>query len=180
MSATLSQLDCESTASAVADEGARGWIFSLAFWICLLFAAVLYGAIALSPKLLAYLTLKQEYDTNQMQLVGLQKQIAQTHKVIEALQNDPGFAREMARIDFDAVKSDEERIPVESNLAKKVRPGVPDMTVPPPDLPWYTPLLRVLAYSRTVGNALLAIAAGTIIYAFACLGERGWRRVSSS
>lgn len=174
-SSTLTAL--EANATTPVEESGRGWIFSLAFWICLLFSATLYAAIALSPKVLAYLTLKQEQQTNQMKLVGLERQIGQIHKMIEAFQHDPSFARELARIDFDAVKSDEERIPVDSSLSKKVRPGAPDLAVAPPDLPWYTPILRVLAYSRTVGNTLLAIAAGTIIYAFACLGERGWRRV---
>ena len=178
MSVPALQSADESDATNSVEESGRGWIFSLAFWLCLVFSALLYAAIALSPKLLAYFTLKQEYQTHQLKLVGLERQIEQTQKVIEALQHDPSFARELARVDFDAVKGDEERIPVDAGLSKKVRPGAPDLTVPPPDLPWYTPILRVLAYSRIVGNTMLAISAGMIIYAFTFLGERSWRRIN--
>lgn len=160
-----------------AGESRQGWVSSLAFWICLLFSAALYSSIALSPKLLAYLTLRQECDTHQLKLVGLEKQISHIQKVIDALKHDPSFARELARIDFDAVKSDEERIPVDSSLTQTVRPGAADLDVAPPDLPWFTPILRLLAYSRPVGNIVLAISAIVILYAFTCLGERGFRRI---
>lgn len=163
-----------------AGETRQGWVASLAFWMCLLFSAMLYASIALSPKLLAYLTLRQECDTHQLRLVGLEQQISHIQKVIEAMKHDPSFAKEMARVDFDAVKSDEERIPVDSDMTQTVRPGVANLHVPPPDLPWFTPILRVLAYNRLIGNTVLAISAATILYAFTSLGDRGFRRIGDS
>lgn len=153
-------------------QGQTGWVLSLAFWACLLFATLLYAAVALSPKLLSYLELRQEQQKYHMQLVGVERQIQHLDRIVDALQHDAGFAKELLRIDFDASHHDEERIPVESNLKLPLKTGAAELDVAQPDLPWFAPLLHLLAYNTLVGNTLLFVAASMVIYAFACLHDR--------
>ena len=83
-----------------ARDGRDDWLTSLAFWLCLVAAAGLYGTVTLSPKLLAFLTLNRAYHANQWKLVSLEKQVDHLQKVIDAQKNDPAFVREQARFDF--------------------------------------------------------------------------------
>ena len=153
-------------------EAADGWLTSLAFWLCLFAAAALYGTVTLSPKLLAFLTLTRQYQANQWKLVSVEKQVGHLQKVIDAQKNDPAFVREQARCDFDVASADDERIPVESHLRLNIGTGNPDLQVVPAELPWYSPLLAVVARSRNVSNTLLGIAAALVLYAFSLLYER--------
>jgi cell division protein FtsB len=150
----------------------NGWLTSLAFWLCLFTSAALYATVALSPKLLAFLTLNREYHANQWQLISLKKQVDHLQKVIDAQKNDPAFVREQARSDFDVASPDEQRIPVDSYLRLNIGTGNADLAVAPAELPWYSPLLAIIARSRSVSNALLGIAAILVLYAYALLYER--------
>jgi len=153
-------------------EAGNGWLTSLAFWLCLFAAAALYGTVTLSPKLLAFLTLNRQYQSNQWKLVSLEKQVGHLQKVIDAQKNDPAFVREQARSDFDVADADDERIPVESHLRLNIATGSANLQVAPAEMPWYSLLLAVVARSRNVSNTLLAIAALLVLYAFALLYER--------
>ncbi|MGE5192991.1 MAG: septum formation initiator family protein [Deltaproteobacteria bacterium] len=153
-------------------ETGAGWLTSLAFWLCLFTSAGLYATVTLSPKLLAFLTLNRQYHANQWKLVSLEKQVDHLQKVIDAQRNDPAFVREQARSDFDVAGPDDERIPVESHLRLNIATGKASLPVVSADLPWYSPLLAVVARSRNVSNALLGIAAILVLYAFALLYER--------
>jgi hypothetical protein len=153
-------------------ETGNGWLTSLAFWLCLFASAALYGTVTLSPKLLAFLTLNRQYHSNQWRLVSLEKQVGHLQKVIDAQKNDPAFVREQARNDFDVASADDERIPVESHLRLNIGTGNADLQVVSAELPWYSPLLAVVARSRSVSNTLLGIAAVLVLYAFTLLYER--------
>jgi cell division protein FtsB len=155
-----------------ARETGNGWLTSLAFWLCLFASAGLYATVALSPKLLAFLTLNRQYHTNQWKLVALEKQVDHLEKVIDAQRNDPGFVREQARSDFEVARPDDERIPVESHLRLNIGTGTLHLPTGPSELPWYAPLLAAVAHSRTVSNGLLGAAAILVLYAFAMLYER--------
>ncbi len=153
-------------------ETGNSWLTSLAFWLCLFTSAALYATVTLSPKLLAFLTLNREYHANQWKLISLKKQVDHLQKVIDAQKNDPAFAREQARSDFDVAGPDEQRIPVESYLRLNIGTGNADLPVAPAELPWYSPLMAAVARSRSVSNMLLGIAAILVLYAFALLYER--------
>jgi cell division protein FtsB len=153
-------------------DSRHGWLTSLAFWLCLFAAAVLYAMVTLSPKLLAYLTRNRDYQANQWQLVSLKKQVDHLEKVIDAQKNDPAFIREQARNDFDVALPDEQRIPVDSHLRLNLGTGSADLVVVPGNLPWFTGLLSGIARSRPVANTLLALAAFLILYSFTLLYER--------
>lgn len=150
----------------------QSWLVSLAFWLSLLFSAGLYAAVALSPKLLATVTLSRQREENQLRLVALEKQVQHLQKVIEALKHDPNFAKELARTDFETAYPDEQRIPVDSHLSLNMRSAGPDLAVAASNLPWYTPLLSAVANNREASNTLLTVAALLVIYAFTFLQER--------
>jgi len=153
-------------------ETGNDWLTSLAFWLCLFASAALYGTVTLAPKLLTFLTLNRQHLANQWKLVSLEKQVGHLQKVIDAQKNDPAFVREQARSDFDVAGSDDERIPVESHLRLNIGTGNADLQVVAAELPWYSPLLSVVARSRNVSNTLLGVAAVLVLYAFAMLYER--------
>ena len=125
-----------------------GWIVSLAFWLVLFGAVGIYASVSLSPKLLTYLELHNEYYVNQVRLVRIEKQVDNLSRVVVALENDPNFAAELARIDFDAERPGDERIPVDAELSLDGRPANASLAVPAASLPWYGPLLEVLANSH--------------------------------
>lgn len=149
-----------------------GGIMSVAFWLCLAIAAGLYGIVALAPRYLAYLHLHRQFHENQLQLVALERQARHLEQVTAALQNDPAFARELARMDFRTGNPDEQNIPVDRALALAIRPAAPDLDVRPPQLPWFAPLLELLAQSRRVTDMLLGLSAGLVIFAFTFLQDR--------
>lgn len=149
-----------------------GWAVSLAFWLCLMAAAAIYALVALAPRYLAYLNLHRQFHENQLQLVALERQTHRLEQITTALKNDPAFARELARMDFRTAHPDEQRIPVDAKLSLSVRPDAPDLDVSPPQLPWFAPLLQLVVENRKLGNSLLYLAAGLVIFAFTFLQDR--------
>ena len=87
----------------------------------LLLAAAVYAVVSLSPKLLALVLIKNEYDSNQARLVELEKQVERMGEIANALENDPAFNAAMARADFERERPGEQRIPVDQ---KSVHAGV--------------------------------------------------------
>lgn len=148
-----------------------GWLTSLGFWLCLFAAAALYAVVTLSPKALAYATLNREYVANQWRLVSLERQVARLERVIDAEKNDPAFVREQARSDLGIAAPEEQRIPVDSHLHLNIGAGRPELVVAPGELPWYAPLLAIVAGSRSASNACLGGAAVLVLYAFTLLRD---------
>ena len=146
---------------------------SLAFWLCLLLAAVVYASVALAPKLLGYVKLNDEYRKNRTELVALEQRVSHLERVKDALENDPEFAAELARIDFDASRPGDERIAVEPLLSLEAVPTTarPSAAAFDGHPAWYAPLLGVLAGNRTVRMSFLAIAAVVTLGAFTFLHE---------
>lgn len=148
-----------------------GLAISLAFWTGLIIAAVLFAAVNLSPRLAAILKLREEHYANQLRLVSLEKQARQLERVVQALEHDPAFAAEMARLEFDALRPGEEVIAVDRTLALDARHAA---TAEPPrgaTQAWYLPAVEILATSRELRNTLLLAAAVLTIVAFTWLQE---------
>lgn len=147
-------------------ETVSGLIVSLLFWCCLLLAASLFASVALSPKLAETLRLRDLYATNQLKLVAIERQNEQLQRVVEAIQNDQDFATEMTRIEFDAVRADEEIIPVAADLKLETR-GLETLR-PQPVAPraWHRPWLTMLTENDSLRSGLLGAAAVLVIVSF--------------
>lgn len=159
------------TALPDSPETDRGWIVSVLFWLCLLIAAGMYGAVALAPKYLDYLELEAEHRAGQVQLAALSRRVGTLEKVAHALETDSAFVAELARIDLDAAIPGEERIAVAPEHRLDARPAVP---VPAPGaatLPGHAPLVRAFAHDRGLRKTLLIGSAAIIIASFTLLHE---------
>lgn len=151
------------------DETVAGLAVSLIFWLCLLAAAALFAAVALSPKFLIYLQLRSQFDTNQVKLVTLEQETQQIQRVITAIREDKEFAAELTRMEFDAARPDEEIIPVESTLKLDPR-SKPKTTATLSSIdPWYATAVRSLASDSSLRQTLLISAALLVVMSFAML-----------
>jgi hypothetical protein len=156
-----------------------GMAISLAFWLCLLFAAILFALVALSPKFFIYLQLRSQFDMNQRRLVGFEVQADQLQRVIDAIRNDKDFASELTRIEFDAVRPDEEVIPVEVALKLDARAG--ELLPPTTTMVhvWYEPFVKHLASDSSLRMSLLAAAALLVVVSFSLLQPAGAAQLST-
>jgi len=148
----------------------NGHQMSVAFWSSLLISATVYASVALPPKYLAYLELKGEYYNGQVELVTLEKQAKYLKRVIRALETDPNYAAELARVDFDANDSEGESIPVGSTLELKTKQLAP-LFQKSKMLPWYGPAVRILALNDSLRSSLLIFSGALILVAFTFLHD---------
>ena len=150
-----------------------GLVISLLFWLSIVASAILFGMVSLSPKLLVYLQLRGQFDTNQQKLVALENQADQLQRVIDAMQNDKEFAAELTRIEFDAARPDEEVIPVEFPLkrdARAIETPIPEISV---EHVWYEPVVKTLASDSRLRTSLLGAAAMLVVASFTLLQPAG-------
>lgn len=168
-----------SDESAHPNAAEPGWLVSLLFWLALLVAAVLYGAVALAPKYLAYLESRHAFHGNQIRLIALQQNERYLEKTVAALENDPDFAAELARVDFNATRPGEEKIPVDPHLSLDAR-AEPELSITNPRLPWYAPLVTLIAENERLRRNLLIAAAAVVLLAFTFLHESEAPRIRSA
>lgn len=158
----------------------HAWAISVAFWLCLFCAAGLYASVALAPKFWTYLNLKNEYIANQVRLVSVERQIGYLKRVVVALESEPEFAAELARIDFDAVRPGDEHIPVDPGLTLNAPLSEPPSAVPPPTLPWYGLFVEPLARNPKLRSVILGLSVLLTIGAFTFLHESQARQLRTS
>ena len=154
-----------------------GWLLSLAFWLVLLLAAALYASVALAPKLLAYVEHRQKWWKNQERLVTLERRVHYLREVAEALEKDPQFAAEVARIELQATAPGEERLPVDEELALEAVREETDEFRHVRLLPPYAPLLVQLTENAALRRLVLIVAAATCLFAFVFLHETQYDRL---
>jgi hypothetical protein len=76
---------------------AGSFLVSVAFWLSLATAVVIYASVALSPKLANWITVRQQYFTNAARLKELEDEADYMESVVAALKADPDFAMRLAR-----------------------------------------------------------------------------------
>jgi len=148
------------------------WTMSLAFWGTLLVAGILFAAVSLAPKLKTLGDLREEYAANQRRLVALERQADELERVAEALEHDPAFAAELAKVEFAAGRPGRERIvvPADLRLGAETAPSpVPSATPVRSPLPAF--VLEPLATHGGLRMTLLATAATLVLVAFLVLHE---------
>lgn len=145
------------------------WTISLAFWLALLAAIGVYSLVALSPKLLTYIQLRQDYHAKQVRLVGLEHEVEDLNQVVASLASDPEFVRKLATVEFGARRPGEERIPVDEHLQLSIRDNDPVFEMPSDSLPWYGSLVSPFATNQRLRGAMLLTAAMILVGAFVFL-----------
>jgi hypothetical protein len=152
---------------------------ALAFWASLFAAAGLFAVLALAPKLRMYRELSRDYDRLEHQLVATERRTESLAKVADALEHDPQFAAELARVDFDS-PSKEERIAVGPQLSLSVWDSEPASAAPDARPSAFAlldgPLLNALSDDRTVRQPLMAASSLLVLAAFVLCNERVAKR----
>ena len=169
MTETLDTSPHEESTEAVSSP--RSWGVSILFWLSIVLAMTLYGAVALSPKLLQWRRLKVEKYNNQVKLVTLEWQVKYLKRVVRAFAHDPDFAAEQARVDFGASRPGEERIAVDPSLTLDSRTSQPVFPKANAKLPWYADTLEMLSTHDGLRHACLLSAAIVTVVSFTFLQE---------
>ncbi|WP_299461737.1 hypothetical protein, partial [uncultured Gimesia sp.] len=151
----------------------------LTFWIFLFIAASLFAAVVLAPRYLSYLNMRNEYLTNQVQLVSLENQVEYLRQIAHSLEHDPEFRSEVARVDFDAVRPGEERISVDPDLALDIPQWNPNKNIPASNQSWYQPMLSVLSENQKIRSSILLTAAVIVVLSFTFLHESQSRQLET-
>ncbi|MDA0590375.1 MAG: septum formation initiator family protein [Planctomycetota bacterium] len=168
------------------DHSALEWVVSLLFWGQMIAAASLYGVVALAPKLTVFVELQNDHLRTQTQLVSLENHIHELEKVVVALQDDPRVIEELARLDLDASRPDETRIPLEGGETLQSRLGQ-TMHVPDVGRAWYQPLLQAFAENTSLRVTSLGVAAALVVISFTFFHpsqarsfHSGWRNLRAA
>ena len=132
-------------------------------------AASLFASVALATKLAESLRLRDLYAVNQVELIAMERQNEQLHQVVQAIEHDPDFATELTRIEFDAVRPDEEIIPVIASLKLETRGMEPSRAPPVPPRAWYRPWIALLSENGSLRTKLLGAAALLVVLSFTWL-----------
>ena len=102
----------------------------------------------------------------------LERQAIELEKVGEALEHDPAFASELAKLEFASGSAGGERIAVSEELRLGgTEPSTPAVAAAAPQPAIPAELLEPLASGRGLRTALLATAAGLVLIAFLFLNE---------
>lgn len=168
-----------ATASAHPPETVSGLVVSLLFWLSLVAATLMFAAVGLSPKVLERLRLSEQYEANQLRLVQTELQNDQLQRVLDAIKRDKEFAAEMTRIEFDAMRQDEEIIPVDPALRLSPRDLATPRTAAVIPAAWYRPLLVPFAENDLLRRNLLIAAAITVVVSFTWLQPTRPRSVAA-
>lgn len=137
----------------------------------MLTAAALYATVALSSKLVIYLHIRNEHYQTQVKLVTLERRVMYLKKVIYALEHDPEFAAEQARVELGAVRPGEDQIAVDESLHFTPDPDFDPSAFRENILPWYTTLLEVFATQPSTRRGFLIVAAVMSLLAFTFFQE---------
>lgn len=148
-----------------------GWSISLAFWLTLLCAAGMYGVVALSPKLLTHLVLRNQFFANQVRLVSLEREVNYLDRVLKAMESDPEFKQQLAHSSFDTKRNGSERIDVQASLKLDARLSEPAGSSAEVGLPWYGFLLTGFAENQSLRHTLLIVASVLTVMSFTFLHE---------
>lgn len=146
---------------------------SLAFWMCLLASGGCFAVVALAPKYIQWQRLNEQFAVNQHHLVAVEQRTLQLRQVVAALEEDPAFVEELARVEFDAIRPGEEVIPVEPALQLDARMTANRVAPMHGILPGWQTWLAQLAAHQELQSVLLLTSAVLVIAAFTWLHEPG-------
>jgi hypothetical protein len=152
---------------------------SVSFWLTLTVAGIMYAAVSLSPKLAAWINVRQQYVTNATRLTQLEDEVDYLERVAEALKTDPEFAKRLIRANQNPGSHDTEFIPVSKGLLFGGA-ETKEYTVPEVVRPAFAKVVFHLASHEQHRTWLLAGSAGLTLLAFTLLNDAGIGIVQSA
>jgi hypothetical protein len=147
------------------------FLMSIAFWSALMASAVMYAAVALSPKLADWISVREQHAANAIRLQELEDEADYLERVSAALKSDPEFAHRLVHA-TQSGSTENEFVPVSGSL---VFGGVRDKTSAEQPLvqPAVAELVMHMASHQKHRTWLLSGAAGLTVLAFTLLNESG-------
>lgn len=147
------------------------FFISVAFWFTLLTAALMYGAVSLSPKLADWMSVRQQHAANAMRLQEMEDEADYLERVASALKNDPEFAQRLVHA-TQSGNAQHNASPV-SDPATFGGTSATALAPNPLVRPAVAEIVVHLATHRRHRTYLLSIAAGLTILAFTLLNDSG-------
>jgi hypothetical protein len=133
-------------------------------------AGVALGEVAaLAPRVVVWSNLRARYLDGQAELVVRQRQVQQLERVVNALERDPQFAAELARVELGASAAGSERIAVPAALGFDPRTPRAEPTEVVVRTPWYVPWAELVATNATLRVRLLVASGVLVVAAFVLL-----------
>jgi hypothetical protein len=149
-----------------AEQSQRASRVAPLFWLCLLVSAALYAPCALASRVVAWAELQQKHDRNQVELIAAQQQVQHLQRVGDALEADPAFAAQLARVELGAAPAGTRVIALPRELASDPRIPPPARAITPPRSPWYLPFMRRIASDSALRRNMLLTAAAVFLFGF--------------
>ena len=146
------------------------WIISLAFWLMLFTASAMYALVALAPRWIDNMQLVADKQANKRRLLALEQEVEDMNTVLVAVESDPEFKAELARLDFSVKRPGDEDIPVDERYLVDARSRAGDIQAEP-ILPWHAAFVRPFAESDSLRRLTLFAAAVLTIVAFTFVQE---------
>ena len=147
-------------------------LVSVSFWFVLLVAAVMYAAVALSPKLAGWINAHQQYANNAARLAELEDEADYLERLTAALKSDPAFAVQLV----DAAQGQSARDTGIVNFSGEAVPAKPpanSRVVQSAIQPQLAGLVFHLASHEPHRTWLLFGSCGLTLLAFSLLNEAG-------
>lgn len=144
---------------------------SVCFWCVLLTSTVIYGLVALAPKLAVWQEVRSEYLQNTRQMVTLEEDVEYLKRVDEALSTDPEFLKRLVGLNRNDQES--ELIPVSGSLlfGQADDPQLPETTSTQKS--FLVTATHRIARNGPLRNSMLLLSAALTMFAFAFLNDAG-------
>jgi hypothetical protein len=179
----------DQTTDAPADElqftavhAAGSALISLAFWCSLAAAATVYAAVALSPKFVVWIDVRQQHRDNALRLHELEQEVDYLERVVQTLKTDPEFARRVAESGNTAPTIVAEANDPTPRHGSAEFESMPDSSAARMQLlsPDSLVIIRRIASEHKLRSALLTGSAAVTLFAFTLLNEAGGSLVISA
>lgn len=144
---------------------------SVAFWLTLGLATVMFAPLTLAPRIVERARLHQRYLENQLEEARLKREAGHFTAVAAALATDPDFVARVAGMELDSVPAGAMTIQVEDRLGYDARVPQQVARVERPPLPWYVSFFESLAEPSALRTHWVIATFGLVMVAFLFLND---------
>ena len=154
------------------------WAVSIAFWLVLLSAALLYAAVSVAPRLARWMQIRQDYIANAHRLKALETEVDYLERVRDTLQSDSEFVERLASASILSA-SNADKIPARRGFIFRSEPWV-SQHEPAGKRSLAVLVIYTLTTDQQVRSGLLVLATLLVVYAFRTLSGPGGQLISAT